>query len=230
MRSATEGEGGSSDKVLSGKVPSWRRLLCRAVSLSILVLASTALEAAASGIAQLRQFVDEAGSASGRFEQLVTASSGRRPQAASGSFSFERPGRFRWTYETPYPQLLVSDGEHLWVWDQDLNQVTVKTLGDALGSTPAAILAGGDALDSDFELSEAGQSDGLNWVTAMPRAESSFEMMRIGLRAGRLVRMELRDHFGQTTVIDFVELETGVVLPPSLFQFEPPVGADVIGD
>lgn len=227
MRCANESKSVSEGR---GQRFVWRRHLYRAVLVSLLVLLSSALQAAGNGITQLRQFVETAGSASGRFEQQVTASSGRRPQQASGTFAFERPGRFRWTYETPYPQLLVSDGERLWVWDQDLNQVTVKTLGDALGSTPAAILAGGEGLDNDFELAEAGQSDGLDWVSARPRSESSFETMRIGLREGKLVRMELRDHFGQTTVIDFVVITTGVEHPPEVFQFEPPVGADVIGD
>lgn len=197
----------------------------------LLMFAVATAEAAETGIVQLRDFMANAASATGAFRQVVTASSGRRPQIASGRFAFERPGRFRWTYDLPYPQLLVSDGERLWIWDPDLNQVTVRTLGDALGSTPAAILAGDGALDQDFELSEAGRSDELDWVLAMPRqADSGFESMRIGLTDGLLRRMELRDHFGQTTVIDFVELSTGVSQPASMFRFDPPPGADVIGD
>ncbi|HRP97846.1 MAG TPA: outer membrane lipoprotein chaperone LolA [Rhodocyclaceae bacterium] len=183
------------------------------------------------GIAQLKQFVADAASAQGRFEQVVTASSGRRPQRASGHFAFVRPGQFRWVYETPYTQVLVSDGQRLWAWDEDLNQVTVKRLGDALGSTPAAILAGDGALERDFELSEAGHADGLAWVIALPRqSDSTFEAMRVGLADGMLRRMELRDHFGQTTVIDFEDVVTGAAPDPALFSFTPPPGADVIGD
>lgn len=200
------------------------------VALSLIALAGVA-SATGNGIEQLRQFVTEATSASGRFEQVVTASSGRRPQIASGTFAFERPGRFRWVYERPYPQLLVSDGERLWIWDEDLNQVTVRVLGDALGSTPAAILAGEGALERDFALSEAGQSDELDWVLAVPyQTDGAFEYMRVGLAQGRLKRMEMRDHFGQTTVIDFATLATGVDLDKDLFSFAPPPGADVIGD
>lgn len=195
---------------------------------------SFAVGAAASsddGIAQLRQFVAAAASAQGRFEQVVTASSGRRPQHASGHFAFVRPGQFRWVYETPYTQVLVSDGERLWAWDEDLNQVTVKRLGDALGSTPAAILAGDGALERDFDLSEAGRADGLAWVIARPRlSDTTFEAMRVGLADGMLRRMELRDHFGQTTVIDFDDLRTDIAPDPALFSFTPPPGADVIGE
>jgi len=187
--------------------------------------------AAAGGIAQLRQFVEAARSAQGEFDQTVSAASGRKPQHASGSFVFARPGKFRWTYDKPYAQLLVSDGEKLWSWDRDLNQVTVKPLGDALGSTPAAILAGDDALERNFDLAEGGASDGLEWVLAKPRkADSSFESMRMGLAGGLLKRMELKDNFGQTTVIEFRSLVANMRPDPALFRFSPPPGADVIGD
>lgn len=201
---------------------------------AVIVSCSFVAGAAASpddGIAQLKRFVAEAAGAQGRFEQIVTASSGRRPQRASGHFAFVRPGQFRWVYETPYTQVLVSDGERLWAWDEDLNQVTVKRLGDALGSTPAAILAGDGALERDFDLSEAGRADGLAWVIARPRqSDSTFETMRVGLTDGMLRRMELRDHFGQTTVIDFDDLRTDIAPDPALFSFTPPPGADVIGE
>ncbi|MBW7859528.1 MAG: outer membrane lipoprotein chaperone LolA [Rhodocyclaceae bacterium] len=184
-----------------------------------------------SGVEQLRQFIERSTHAQGRFEQVVTASSGRRPQLASGRLSFLRPGRFRWEYETPYAQLLVSDGERMWAWDRDLNQVTVKKVGDALGSSPAAILAGDGDLDRDFELREAASEDGLEWVEIVPKqADSGFASMRVGLTDGRLRRMEMRDHFGQTTRIDFIDLDLGVRPESSLFSFVPPAGADVIGD
>ncbi len=205
----------------------FRRLLL----VFLLVSVVPAAFAAGNGIAQLRAFIEQTGAARGQFEQVVTASSGRRPQHASGHFSFQRPGKFRWVYETPYAQVLVSDGDRLWAWDPDLNQVTVRVLGDALGSTPAAILAGEGALEREFELSEAGVSDGMSWVLALPRqAESGFESMRIGLSQSRLLRMELRDHFGQMTRIDFTALSTEVQPDPSEFRFTPPPDADVIGD
>ena len=201
------------------------------VGLVVLLSCMSLTAAAAGGIAQLRQFVEAARTAQGEFDQTVSAASGRKPQRASGSFVFARPGKFRWTYDKPYAQLLVSDGEKLWSWDRDLNQVTVKRLGDALGSTPAAILAGGDALERNFELAEAGASDGLEWVLAKPKvADSSFESMRMGLAGGLLKRMELKDNFGQTTVIEFRSLVANVRPDPAQFRFSPPAGADVIGD
>lgn len=208
-------------------------VVCRAalrLGVMVALVCATGV-ASAGGIAQLRQFVDTARSAQGEFEQTVFAASGRKPQRASGSFVFARPGKFRWTYDKPYPQVLVSDGDKLWSWDRDLNQVTVKRLGDALGSTPAAILAGDDAIERNFELAEAGSSDGLEWVRAKPRqADSSFESMRMGFAGGTLKRMELKDNFGQTTLIEFRSLVAGARPDPAQFRFVPPSGADVIGD
>jgi outer membrane lipoprotein carrier protein len=182
-------------------------------------------------VAQLRAFVDGARSAEGEFEQVVTAQSGRRPQEASGSFAYARPGRFHWEYDRPYRQVLIGDGKVLWSWDPDLNQVTVREIGDALGATPAAILFGSGALDDNFELADGGEHDGLAWAEARPRqTESGFEALRIGLADGRLMRMEMRDHFGQTTVIRFTRLQANPALAADRFRFTPPAGADIIGD
>lgn len=184
-----------------------------------------------AGVVQLEQFVSSTRQATGSFEQTVTASSGRRPQVSSGQFVFMRPGKFRWVYERPYPQLLVSDGERLWSWDEDLNQVTTRVLDDALGSTPAAVLMGDGALERDFELAEAGSADGLQWVVATPRqADSSFDSMRLGLAEGMLRKMEMRDNFGQVTVIVFSGFDAEADIDLDLFRFVPPPGADVIGD
>lgn len=207
------------------------RLLRRTAAFFFSLSLSAAVSAADDGIAQLQRFIAQAGSAEGHFEQIVVSGAARRPQLSSGSFAFERPGRFRWLVDTPYPQLLVSDGGRLWIWDEDLNQVTVKVLDDALGSTPAAILAGEGALEEAFELVDEGVAEDLVWVRATPRqADASFEFMRMGLSGDMLMRMELRDHFGQTTTIDFVSIQLGVQRAPEFFRFVPPEGADVIGD
>lgn len=186
---------------------------------------------AAGGIDQLRAFIESTHSGRATFEQQVTAKSGRKPQNASGTMAFSRPGKFRWTYETPYYQLLVGDGEKLWVHDRDLNQVTVKTLGDALASTPAALLAGRNELEKNFELSEGGSEDGLDWVDAKPKAnEGGFEAVRIGFKDGVLRGMVLRDSFGQTTRLRFTAFERNPAIDPAQFRFSPPAGADVISD
>ena len=195
----------------------------------VLVLALPAC--AASGIEQLRAFLDGTQSGRASFEQKVTAKSGRKTQNASGTMAFSRPGKFRWTYDKPYYQLLVGDGEKLWVHDRDLNQVTVKKLGDALASTPAALLAGRNELERNFDLKEGGTEDGVAWVDARPKVtEGGFESVRIGFTDGVLRGMVLRDSFGQTTLLRFTQFERNPSLDASQFRFTPPAGADVIGD
>ena len=200
----------------------------RALALTLLLAAGSAH---ADALAQLRQFMDGTRSARGAFSQQVFSKSGRKPQQASGTFAFSRPGKFRWVYEKPYAQLLVGDGSKLWAWDQELNQVTTKKLGQALGSTPAAILAGDNSLDKNFVLKDAGSAEGLEWVEATPKADdSSFERIRMGFAGGQLKAMVLHDNFGQTTALQFGQMERNPAIDPAQFRFVPPKGADVVGD
>lgn len=198
--------------------------------LFFLALWAVSLCAEASGLDQLNAFLAEVRTARGSFVQTVTAKSGRKPQQSQGFFALSRPGKFRWSYERPYQQVLVSDGEKLWSYDPDLKQVTVRKLGAAFGASPAAILAG-EALDKNFVLKDAGSAEGVEFVEASPKSQdSSFERLRIGFK-DRLPRvMEVRDNFGQTTVLYLNQLESNVALPATLFQFTPPKGADVIGE
>lgn len=200
----------------------------RALGLALLFAASSVH---ADGLAQLKQFMDGTRTARGSFTQQVFSKSGRKPQPASGTFAFSRPGKFRWIYEKPYAQLLVGDGSKLWAYDQELNQVTTKKLGQALGSTPAAILAGDNSLDRNFVLKNAGDADGLEWIEATPKAEdSSFERIRMGFAGGQLKAMLLNDNFGQTTSLLFGQIERNPSLDAGLFRFTPPKGADVVGE
>lgn len=200
----------------------------RALGLALLFAAGSVH---ADGLAQLKQFMDGTRSARGSFTQQVFSKSGRKPQPASGTFAFSRPGKFRWTYEKPYAQLLVGDGSKLWAYDQELNQVTTKKLGQALGSTPAAILAGDNSLDRNFVLKDAGSADGLEWIEATPKADdSSFERIRMGFSGGQLKAMLLNDNFGQTTSLLFGQIERNPSLDAGLFRFTPPKGADVVGE
>ncbi len=205
-----------------------KRTFVRALALAVVLAAGPAH---ADALAQLKQFMDGTRSARGSFSQLVVAKSGRKPQQASGTFAFQRPGKFRWVYEKPYAQLLVGDGSKLWAYDQELNQVTTKKLGQALGNTPAAILAGDNALDKNFVLKDAGSADGLEWVEATPKADdSSFERIRLGFAGGQLKAMVLHDNFGQTTSLQFGQLERNPTLDAAQFRFVPPKGADVVGE
>jgi len=195
-----------------------------------LALAGLSLPAAASGLEQLKTFLADAHTAQGSFVQVVTAKSGRKPQQSSGSFALQRPGKFRWVYDKPYPQTLVSDGDRFWSYDPDLNQVTVKRLGKALGSSPAALLAG-EGLERSFDLKEAPAENGLEYVDATPKTQdASFQRVRIGL-AGNLPQvMEIHDNFGQTSVLRFTRFQINPALNAAQFRFVPPKGADVVGE
>jgi outer membrane lipoprotein carrier protein len=186
---------------------------------------------AAGSIEKLRAFAEQTRSARASFTQTVRDNHGATVQTASGRIEFQRPGRFRWEYEKPYQQTLVGDGEKLWVYDKDLNQVTVKKLEGALGSSPAALLAGSNEIDQYYNLDAKGTKSGLDWLEAFPRDEDSmFSKVRMGFKGNTLDTMELFDHLGQVTVIRFSKLERNPKLAAGLFTFTPPAGADVMED
>jgi outer membrane lipoprotein carrier protein len=142
-----------------------------------------------------------------------------------------RPGKFRWQIEKPYEQLLVGDGDKVWIYDPDLRQVTVKKFDAALGSTPAALLVGGNTLDRNFTLREAGEREGLEWLEATPKGgDSGFEKLQLGFAGNELKAMDLFDSFGQTTSLLFARIERNGPIAPTLFRFTPPAGVDVIGE
>jgi outer membrane lipoprotein carrier protein len=187
--------------------------------------------ARASGIERLNQFMASTVTATGEFEQRVVNRDRKLVQESRGTLAFARPGKFRWTYAKPYPQVIVGDGARVWVYDEDLNQVTVRKLGQALGATPAALLAGSNEALNAFELKDEGTRDGLEWVQAIPRdKDSGFERIRMGFGFSGIERMELVDAFGQTTELRFSGLRRNPRVDPALFAFTPPKGADVVGD
>jgi len=184
----------------------------------------------ASSLERFQSFLRTTQSARADFEQKVFDKSGKLVQESRGDFAFLRPGRFRWTYVKP-PQVIVGDGERVWIHDVDLNQVTVRRVSRVLGATPAALLAGASDIDKAFELTEAGDKDGLEWLEAKPREkESGFERIRLGMGTGGIQAMELVDHFGQTTVLRFSNLVRNPQIDAATFRFTPPKGADVLGD
>lgn len=198
---------------------------------ALVVLAATASAAHAGAIDRLDAFMKQTQTARGEFEQRIVNRDRKVTQQSSGSLAFQRPGKFRWSYVKPYEQLIVGDGARVWIYDRELNQVTVRKLDQALGATPAALLAGSNDALSAFVLKDEGARDGLEWVEATPRdKESTFERIRMGFSAQGLERMELTDSFGQTTLLRFVGLQSNPKLDASLFTFTPPKGADVIGD
>jgi len=190
--------------------------------------------AQAGALEQFKAFVAGTKSARGEFDQrIVKVAKGAAVMSkpSSGTFIFARPGKFIWQYQKPYQQLLQADGDKLYVYDKDLNQVTIRKLGDALGQSPAAILFGSNDLEKNFTLKEGGLRDGLEWLQATPRArDSSFQQIGIGLRNGTPEAMELRDAFGQISVLTFKKFEKNPVLAADQFIFVTPKGADVFNN
>jgi outer membrane lipoprotein carrier protein len=194
---------------------------------ALFAFASAAL---ASGLDQLHAFLEGTQSAQGNFRQVVVNRDGRTTQTSSGTFAFQRPGKFRWTYDKPFDQLIVGDGAKVWVYDRDLNQVIVRPLDAALGATPAALLAGDNALEKNFSLVAGGAENGIEYVEATPKTnESQFKRIRLGFTDELPRRMLLTDAFGQTTELTFADVQRNPKLPPPTFTFTPPKGADVVG-
>lgn len=195
------------------------------------VCALAGADALAAGIEQLRAFVNGARTGEATFRQVVTGQSGRVPQTSSGTFAFARPGKFRWSYDKPYAQLLVGDGDKLWIYDRDLNQVIVKKLDRALGATPASLLAGSNEFETNFVLINGGSADGVDFVEAKPKSpDTGFDRIRIGFKDNLPRTMELHDTFGQLTQLTFEAFARNPSIDPALFRFSPPPGADVIGN
>lgn len=185
----------------------------------------------AGGVDALKAFIGDTRTAKAGFIQTVIDQNGKTRQKSEGTLAFSRPGKFRWIYQKPYEQLIVGDGSKLWIYDADLEQVTVRKLGEALGSSPAALLAGNNDIEKHFNLKDAGSSEGLDWLEARPRdKETTFEAIRMGFAGNTLAAMELKDSFGQTTLLKFSGMEKNPALNASEFKFVPPKGADVISD
>lgn len=200
--------------------------------LLLLIAAAAALPGAAlaqaDAVETLRGFVRDVKSGSAQFTQVVTSTDGARRRTSSGRFEFQRPNRFRFEYAKPFEQTIVADGEKVWIYDAELNQASSRRLAQALGATPAALLAGG-SLDAEFELRNDGSADGLDWALALPRAKDGpFERMRVGFRAGTLAVVEIVDSFGQRSRLSFSDFAANAAIAAARFRFTPPAGADVI--
>ena len=194
-----------------------------------LLLPTTAF---ATATESLNRFINEAKTVRASFSQTLYDKNARAIQESSGIMLFERPSKFRWVYEKPYEQIIVGDGERVWFYDTDLNQVTVRQFDIAIGSSPAALLAGNSAIEDNFELIELGEQNQLKWLEAIPKSnESAFEFIQLGFTMdGVLEIMALKDTLGQTTLLTFTNLDKNPVLPANFFEFTPPEDADVISD
>ena len=198
------------------------------VTLLFVVLTSAAQ---ADEVQTLKNFFQNTTSMRAKFQQTVVDNLGRKVQEVTGTMQLQRPGKFRWDYDKPYVQLIVGDGKKVWLYDPDLNQVTVRSLDKVLGSSPAALLAGSKDIDKTFDLKSVGPQGELNWVEAVPKEkESGFDKVVLGFKGNMLHEMEMRDSFGQITVIEFSKQEVNPKLNDKSFRFAPPAGADVLSE
>ena len=209
--------------------PAARRSRFRGVCLAIAFGAVAGL-ARADAVDTLREFTREARTGKAAFTQLVTSPDGAKKKTSSGTFEFARPNRFRFNYTKPFEQLIVGDGQKIWLYDADLQQASVRAMDKALGATPAALLAGASP-DKDFELRALPSSQGLDWVQATPRVKddnANLQSMKVGFKGKTLAAVELVDGFGQRSLLSFSDVVTNAVLAPEVFRFVPPKGVEVL--
>lgn len=185
----------------------------------------------ADGVSSLRDFYNHTDAMRAKFTQIVTDVKGRKEQEVEGAMQLQRPNKFRWDYDKPYEQQIISDGKKVYLYDTDLAQVTVRDLSKTLGSSPAAMLAGGENVEKNFTLKNAVRKDSLSWVLALPKnKDSGFERVLLGFEGEKLKKMELYDSFNHITSISFAEIERNPKLKDNAFLFTPPAGVDVVGE
>lgn len=190
----------------------------------------------AGGLDSLDAFVKNVKSGRASFTQTVTAPAKdgqfSRPKVSGGTFEFARPNRFKFVYKKPFEQSIVADGQTLWLYDVDLAQVTARKQAAALGSTPAALIAAAPdlkALQGEYELSDAPNADGQEWLQAKPRSkDGSLQTVRVGFKGGVLATLEILDSFGQRSVLQFSAFDVNPALDAAAFAFKPPAGVDVV--
>jgi outer membrane lipoprotein carrier protein len=204
----------------------------RSTTLLIGLMFAVVSTAQASAVEQFRAFVVNTKTAKGDFLQVqmkTTNGVSKIGKSSTGTFKFARPGKFIWTYIKPYEQVLQADGDKLYLYDKDLNQVTIKALGNAIASSPAAILFGSVDLDKNFVMKDIGLKQGVEWLEAIPKTkDSQFDAIGIGMKDGVPVGMELRDSFGQLSLVTLKNFEKNPSFLPDQFKFIVPAGAEVL--
>jgi outer membrane lipoprotein carrier protein len=197
----------------------------------LFILYFVTTSAIADGVSSLKEFYKNTDSMRAKFHQVVNDNKSRKIQEVEGSMQLQRPNKFRWDYNKPYEQQIVSDGKQVFLYDTDLQQVTMRDLSKAIGSSPAAMLAGGDAVEKSFILKNAVRKDGLTWVLALPKdKDSGFDRVLLGFKAEKLRKMEMYDSFNHATLITFDDVERNPILDPETFLFTPPKGVDIVGE
>ncbi|MDY6947992.1 MAG: outer membrane lipoprotein chaperone LolA [Pseudomonadota bacterium] len=212
-----------------------RSLFAGRILAALLVMLCAQVTLAASdpvaGRRQVEGFLQGLQSLQAQFKQTLIDRNGQTVEQAGGTLAIRRPDRFRWDYREPNEQVIVADGARIWLYDADLEQVTVRKLDATLSATPAMLLSGQGNLEQNFEVTQTSQEGGVLWVRLQPkRDDTDFKWVRLGFEGAALKFMELADKLGQTTHLEFSQLERNPTLDPSRFTFTVPPGADVIGD
>lgn len=201
-----------------------RFIFLLAVLLSTVVNASTGLD-------QLNRFHSDVASLQGKFIQVLRDDKGNKVQESKGTVWIKRPGLFRWEYTDPYPQTIVGDGRQIWIYDPELEQVTVKKESNAVGKAPALVLSGKQPLNKNFVVTEVQRSDGYDWVSLVPKKEDSdFSEISVAFKKNTLAILELKDKLGQKTSIHFIGLKVNSDIDKNRFKFRMPPNTDIIGD
>ncbi len=201
------------------------------VALLVCSVICSSVTLAGTGMDRLQDFFNDLQGLKADFTQTVIDAQSTVLQDATGKFALLRPGRFRWDYQTPYEQLIVSDGVKVQIYDPDLEQVTVKVLDQTIGNMPALLLSNEQPLADSFTITELGMQDGLQWLELIPKmSDTTFEKIRLAFDEHTLHAMELFDSFGQTTRLVFSNVQRNPAIDPQIFQFTPPQGVDVVGD
>ena len=197
----------------------------------MVLLVSFSLSAAESATAKLNAFVKNVVTFKANFQQTVLDPQGKVMETAQGQFFLDRPGKFRWDYQEPYPQHIVADGKRIWFYDVDLEQVTVKSQQEALADTPATLLSGNSLPEDKYLLTDVVSDDGMFWVELIPKdVDSSFQNVALAFDQHGLRTMIMKDNFDQRTRLVFSQTEENPVLDKDNFKFTPAAGVDVVGD
>lgn len=197
----------------------------------LLPITAAAAPPSGSGIERMHAFLKDVHSLKADFTQVVLDPNMQQVRKSVGTLEIKRPDRFRWDYATPNKEIIVADGRRVWIYDVELQQVTVKLLSGTLAASPAVLLSGSNDVEKSFAVKDLGESEGLHWVGLTPKIkDTDFEMVKMGFKGNDVSVMELKDALGNLTRITFLHVILNPSIPDSVFQFTPPAGADVIGD
>ena len=205
--------------------------LAAALLVTMFACVTHAASDAAAGQQKVEGFLQGLQSLQAQFKQTLTDRNGLTVEEANGTLAIRRPDRFRWDYREPNEQVIVADGSRIWLYDADLEQVTVRKLDDTLSATPAMLLSGQGNLQENFSVTQSSQEGSVFWVRMQPkRDDTDFKWVRLGFEGNALKFMQLADKLGQTTTLEFTQLQRNPAIDGSRFTFTVPAGADVIGE